>query len=72
MLGFTVSDLGKGLSSMFVKWYLRLVMGSLHPEGIKRLQLRKDQLTPKTIWMSKAELLRLYGDPSSSQDIVVS
>ncbi|MCL6458815.1 MAG: polysaccharide deacetylase family protein, partial [Gorillibacterium sp.] len=55
-LGFTVFDLPKGPFSFFTKFYLRLLLYVLHPDGKKRLQTKTELLIPKIIAISAKEL----------------
>lgn len=65
--GFSVVDLPKGPFFIFSRMYLRLLLYILHPEGKKRLKTKKELLVPKTIAISKADLLKRYGDSSVSE-----
>jgi peptidoglycan-N-acetylglucosamine deacetylase len=58
--GFTVLELEKGAFSFFTTLYLKLLLSVLHPSGKQRLQERASKLVPKTIIVSRAELLRRY------------
>jgi peptidoglycan/xylan/chitin deacetylase (PgdA/CDA1 family) len=59
-LGFTLVDLPKGFFAIITRFYLRILLYILHPDGKQRLQTKSDFLTPKMIFMSTKELFRRY------------
>jgi len=59
-LGFTVTDLPKGLFASTTQIYLKILMSVLHPDGNDRLKFRSDMLVPKTLGMSRKHLVELY------------
>ena len=59
-LGFSTVSLSHGLFYDLTTWYLRLLLSILHPQGRGRLQERPDQLIPKQVVLSRAELLSRY------------
>ena len=59
-LGFSIFDLPKGPFSFFTRYYLRLLMYVIHPDGKKRLQTKKELLVPKIIAISTKELENRY------------
>lgn len=63
-LGFTVSDLPKGIFLFCSKLYLRWLLYVIHPQGKRRLDTKTALLTPKMIAISVNEVRRRY--PSSS------
>lgn len=68
-LGFTVFDLRKGIFSFLTKYYLRLLMMIIHPEGKKRLKTRSEMMMPKIIAMSTKELLARYQTDSAPANL---
>ena len=58
--GFTVLDLPKGLYATVTKWYLRVLLAVIHPEGMDRLGTKTELLIPKIIAMSRKELMNRY------------
>ncbi|WP_051620765.1 polysaccharide deacetylase family protein [Paenibacillus sp. UNC451MF] len=59
-LGFTVTDLPRGLFFVVTKLYLRMLLLVVHPEGKKRLEIKKELLTPKILAISTKELQKRY------------
>jgi peptidoglycan/xylan/chitin deacetylase (PgdA/CDA1 family) len=59
-LGFSVIDLPKGIFSFSTKFYLKLLLSVLHPQGKKRLQSKPQLLVPKIIAISKKQLMNRY------------
>ncbi|WP_340022161.1 polysaccharide deacetylase family protein [Paenibacillus sp. FSL K6-1096] len=55
--GFMVLDLPGGLFASSTKFYLRILMGVLHPSGGARLKVRSDQLVPKMMLLPVSQLL---------------
>ncbi|MFY0545706.1 YkoP family protein [Brevibacillus sp. H7] len=59
-LGFSISDVPMSWFFHYKRWYLRLMVRLIHPEGKDRVQ-RWDQIMPlKRVYMSKEELFRRY------------
>jgi len=58
--GFTTVELPKGVFAFFTKWYLRLLMYVIHPEGKERIETKTELLVPKIIAISRKELLNRY------------
>lgn len=59
-LGFSCSDVPMNWFFRYKRWYLRLMIRIIHPQGRKRVQ-RWDQQRPlKRVYMSKEELFRRY------------
>lgn len=59
-LGFTVTDLPRGLFFFLTKIYLRLLLLVVHPQGKQRLQTKGELLIPKIIAISTKEFMRRY------------
>lgn len=59
-LGFTILDLPKGTFSFLTRWYLKLLMYVVHPQGKDRLKTKSELLVPKIIAISKKELMNRY------------
>lgn len=59
-LGFAVFDLPKGAFAFVTRYYLRIVMYMLHPQGKERLKTKPEQLVPKIIAMSRKEMMSRY------------
>lgn len=59
-LGFSTVSISRGLFYYATTWYLRLLLSTLHPQGRSRLQKRSDQLVPKQVILSRAELVSRY------------
>lgn len=55
--GFIAIELPKGLFSLLIKMYLRLLLICVHPEGKERLINKTNLLVPMVIAISKKELL---------------
>jgi len=62
--GFTVLELPKGVFSFLTRFYLRLLLYVLHPEGRNRLTTKNEKLQPKIIVMSRHDLLKRYSSES--------
>lgn len=58
--GFTVKDMPRGLFYIVTKLYLRMLLWVIHPQGKKRLELKKELLTPKILAISTKELQKRY------------
>ncbi|MBE1443684.1 polysaccharide deacetylase family protein [Paenibacillus sp. OAS669] len=59
-LGFTVTDLPRGIFFVLTKLYLRTLLVVVHPQGKKRLEIKKELLTPKILAISTKELQKRY------------
>lgn len=59
-LGFTTLSMSNGFFFTATKWYLRLLLGTLHPQGRSRLQKRRELLNPQQIVLSRRTLLSRY------------
>ncbi|MNI45646.1 Peptidoglycan-N-acetylmuramic acid deacetylase PdaC [compost metagenome] len=59
-LGFTVLDLPKGLFARFTRYYLKLLLYIIHPQGKQRLKVKSELLVPKIIAISKKEMISRY------------
>ncbi|MFC4617142.1 hypothetical protein ACFO4N_00200 [Camelliibacillus cellulosilyticus] len=55
--GFNVIDLKSGVSTSFQQFYLRLLMRILHPNGRKRLKIKKELLAPKVVAVSRKRFI---------------
>jgi peptidoglycan/xylan/chitin deacetylase (PgdA/CDA1 family) len=69
-LGFTVTDLPKGLFSLITGYYLRTLLYILHPDGKKRIETKSELLTPKIVVMSTKALMKRYPADEIIQDKV--
>lgn len=58
-LGFTITDTPDTWFFRYKRWYLKLMLRVIHPEGSKRLQ-RSQHMQLKRVFMSKEELFRRY------------
>lgn len=70
MLGFHVEELPMTKEHRRLERYMRFLMGMYHPGGFKRLKEGTRSLSLKLIWMSRAELIRLYGDKEAAKESV--
>ncbi|WP_167357107.1 polysaccharide deacetylase family protein [Paenibacillus pectinilyticus] len=59
-LGFTVTELPKGLFSKLTHFYLKLLLYVLHPSGRERLKVKSDLLSPRIAAISTQELITKY------------
>ncbi|MDU0202972.1 polysaccharide deacetylase family protein [Paenibacillus sp. MAH-36] len=59
-LGFTVTELPKGLFSRFTQIYLKTLLYVLHPNGRDRLKLKSELLSPRIATISTEELYKKY------------
>lgn len=57
-LGFTVTELPKGLFSRFTQLYLKTLLYVLHPNGRDRLKLKSELLSPRIATISTEELYK--------------
>lgn len=58
--GFTTQDLPESYFSFFTRFYLKLLLVVLHPQGKKRLKSHPELWKPKIIAMSADELFKRY------------
>ncbi|WP_019123493.1 YkoP family protein [Brevibacillus massiliensis] len=58
--GFSVSDVPINWFFRYKRWYLKLMLSILHPEGRKRVRKGQQDLALKRVYISKDELLRRY------------
>lgn len=59
-LGFNVEYVPNKIRYKIKNKYLKLLLAAIHPNGIKRLDCRKDVLNLKWVYISKDELLKRY------------
>ncbi|MZQ85373.1 polysaccharide deacetylase family protein [Paenibacillus sp. 5J-6] len=59
-LGFTVTELPKGLFSKLTQLYLKMLLYVLHPNGKDRLKLKSELLSPRIATISTEELYNKY------------
>ncbi|MGD8189731.1 YkoP family protein [Brevibacillus ginsengisoli] len=59
-LGFSISDVPMTWFFRYKRWYLRLMLRIIHPDGIKRLKTFDKNIPLKRVYMSKEELLNRY------------
>jgi peptidoglycan/xylan/chitin deacetylase (PgdA/CDA1 family) len=69
-LGFRQMDLPTGFNAIMTRFYLRILLYVLHPDGKKRLETKNDLLTPKMIVISTNELMKRYPVAQISQEQV--
>jgi len=70
LLGFHVEDLPNTFRKRWLQLYMRFLLGMYHPEGFRRLHQGHRSLTLKLVWMSRQELLDLYGrEPELQQSM---
>lgn len=56
--GFSVHDLPDGIFARSTKFYLKILLSVIHPDGGARLKERSEVLVPKLILMPVSELLK--------------
>lgn len=61
LLGFHVEELPDTLGKRWLQMYMRFLMGMYHPDGFRRLHEGRQELTLKLVWMTRKEVLDLYG-----------
>jgi peptidoglycan-N-acetylglucosamine deacetylase len=61
MLGFHVEDLPETRTKKRLQRYMRFLMGMYHPEGFARLKQGRQALEVKLVWMTRDEIVKLYG-----------
>lgn len=59
-LGFHVQDIALPLLRWYKTAFFKVILVLCHPEGLKRLRHKGDQLVAKRVFMSKTELLNRY------------
>lgn len=69
-LGFTVTELPRGLFKRLTQFYLKLLLYVLHPNGRDRLKMKSELLSPKIATISTQELYKKYA--VSVEPMVVS
>jgi len=60
-LGFSISDVPMNWFYRYKRWYLRLMMRIIHPEGKRRIKSPDMQMPLKRVYMSRETLLERYG-----------
>lgn len=65
-LGFSISDVPMTWFFRYKRWYLRLMLRIIHPEGKRRMQSWKQEMPLKRVYMSKDQLLGRYGSTIQS------
>jgi len=60
-LGFSISDVPMDWFFRYKRWYLRLLLRIIHPDGKRRLQSWDHEMPLKRVYMSKETLLARYG-----------
>lgn len=64
-LGFSISDVPMNWYFRYKRWYLRLLVRLIHPEGKRRVQTWNHEMPLKRVYMSKEALLERYGTNKS-------
>ncbi|TRY24300.1 hypothetical protein FOI68_17975 [Brevibacillus sp. LEMMJ03] len=59
-LGFSISDVPMTWFFRYKRWYLRLMVRLIHPDGKRRIERWDHEMPLKRVYMSKEELLRRY------------
>jgi hypothetical protein len=59
-LGFSISDVPMTWFFRYKRWYLRLMVRLIHPDGKRRIERWDREMPLKRVYMSKEELLRRY------------
>ena len=67
-LGFSISDVPMNWFFRYKRWYLRLMLRLVHPNGKRRVQTWKHDMPLKRVYMSKELLLARYGQGASTGD----
>ncbi|MFD2369318.1 hypothetical protein ACFSO0_04895 [Brevibacillus sp. GCM10020057] len=60
-LGFSISDVPMNWFFRYKRWYLRLLLRIIHPDGKRRVQAWNHEMPLKRVYMSKETLLARYG-----------
>lgn len=63
-LGFSISDVPMTWFFRYKRWYLRLLLRIVHPDGKRRVQTWNQEMPLKRVYMSKDLLLNRYGQSS--------
>ncbi|MGG1659306.1 YkoP family protein [Brevibacillus sp. NRS-1366] len=63
-LGFSVSDVPMTWFFRYKRWYLRLLLRIVHPDGKRRVRTWNQEMPLKRVYMSKDLLLNRYGRSS--------
>ncbi|MBM7591009.1 YkoP family protein [Brevibacillus fulvus] len=66
-LGFSVSDVPMNWFFRYKRWYLRIMMRIIHPNGKERIKRWDDCMPLKRVYISKEELFRLYLSPREAE-----
>ncbi|MBW5469626.1 hypothetical protein GPJ61_17440 [Brevibacillus formosus] len=61
-LGFSISDVPMSWFFRYKRWYLRLMLRFVHPNGKQRLQSWNQEMPLKRVYMSKELLLNRYAE----------
>ena len=64
--GFTVIEMPKGFDRSYQRFYLRMLMAIMHPNGRERLKQKTDLLTPKIVAVSREHFLLHVSQKKSS------
>ncbi|CAM5785279.1 YkoP family protein [Brevibacillus borstelensis] len=59
-LGFSISNVPMSWFFRYKRWYLKLMIRFIHPDGKKRMKTWDQDVPLKRVYMSKEELLRRY------------
>jgi hypothetical protein len=59
-LGFSISDVPMNWFFRYKRWYLRLMIRIIHPDGKRRVRQWDHTMPLKRVYMSKEELFRRY------------
>lgn len=62
-LGFSISDVPMNWFFRYKRWYLRLMLQIIHPDGMKRLETLDKNIPLQRVFMTKEELLSRYLAP---------
>ncbi|MFS0558460.1 YkoP family protein [Brevibacillus sp. 179-C9.3 HS] len=60
-LGFSISDVPMNWFFHYKRWYLRIMLRIVHPDGKRRVQTWNHEMPLKRVYMSKELLLNRYG-----------
>jgi hypothetical protein len=64
-LGFTIVDLPAGIFSYMTKYYLRVLLSVINPEGKQLIEHKGNVFTPKIVVLSVKELEKRYRGEAS-------
>lgn len=59
-IGFSISDVPMNWFFRYKRWYLRLMLRIIHPDGMRRMETFDRNLPLKRVFMSKDELFQRY------------